>query len=93
MDADMDLAVFIDDTLREYGRSAEFRAALHSEGPGAVGGVATICPPDHRHAETPTCYQHGCRCAGCRAAESRRQKRYRLRRARAEWSRGLGKTA
>lgn len=27
-----------------------------------------VCPEDHRHGESTTCYKHGCRCADCRAA-------------------------
>lgn len=32
-----------------------------------------ICPPEHKHARTPTCYRaHGCGCADCRAANTAR---------------------
>lgn len=30
-----------------------------------------ICPPDHKHGETSTCYgKHGCRCVSCAARQS-----------------------
>ena len=88
MRSDMRFATFIDDTLREYATSLSFRAALHAEAPGAPAGVVGICPPEHRHASTGTCYStHGCRCPSCRLAASKRQKRDRMRRAAAEWNR------
>lgn len=30
-----------------------------------------ICPPDHKHEATHTCYSHGCRCDPCRSAHAR----------------------
>ena len=83
--ADLRFAEFIDTCLGEYMRSAEYRAALHSEEPGQTR-VTGVCPPDHRHSETGTCYaHHGCRCRGCRDGMSRRQKQARVRRAVAQW--------
>jgi hypothetical protein len=80
-------AEFIDNTLRSYAKSGSFRAALHAETPGSAGTHLGICPPDHKHAETGTCYQHhGCRCDPCREFSSRSQKRARMRRARAAWN-------
>ena len=36
-----------------------------------------ICPPDHKHGETHTCYNaHKCRCVGCRAAKSTLRRPY-----------------
>lgn len=36
-----------------------------------------VCPPDHRHAETGTCYvRHSCRCAPCAAREAARSRKY-----------------
>lgn len=33
----------------------------------------TLCPPDHKHGNTPTCYRvHKCGCAKCRAANTTR---------------------
>lgn len=29
--------------------------------------VTRICPPDHSHGQSQTCYSHGCRCTDCRA--------------------------
>lgn len=30
-----------------------------------------ICPPDHKHGATSTCYRnHGCRCAACKATNA-----------------------
>lgn len=32
-----------------------------------------ICPPDHKHGQTPTCYRmHKCGCDGCRVANAQR---------------------
>ena len=32
-----------------------------------------LCPPDHKHGITPTCYRvHKCGCAECRAANTTR---------------------
>lgn len=49
-----------------------------------------ICPADHKHAESSTCYiQHQCRCGPCRAAASvRGDRRYRLK-AYGRWDPGL----
>lgn len=81
-------ADFIDDTLRSYAASGQFRSALHSEAPGAPQTLQGICPPNHSHGHTGTCYgNHGCRCDGCRAASSKRQKRNRMRRAVDDWKR------
>lgn len=83
--SELRFAEFIDNALREYVTSLEYRAALHSEEPGQTRTVG-ICPPDHRHSETGTCYaHHGCRCRGCRDGMSRRQKQARVRRAVAQW--------
>lgn len=41
-----------------------------------------ICPPDHKHAATMTCYsKHGCRCDDCRThnANARRAEKARRR--------------
>jgi len=92
MNSDNRFAVFIDDTLRSYQVSGSFRSALHAEAPGARGAV-TICPPEHRHGVTATCYgSHGCRCEGCRAASSVRQRRAYLARSVARWA-DRGRTA
>lgn len=84
-------ATFIDDTLRSYAKSAQYRSALHAEQPGALPGEHGICPPQHKHAVTSTCYQrHKCRCEACRAGWSRVQKQGRTRRAVAGWARADG---
>jgi hypothetical protein len=90
----MNLADHIDNTLRAYAESATYRAALHAEQPGALPGTHGICPPEHPHSDTTTCYSnHGCRCDPCRAASSKRQKQARFRRARAAWGTKGGKAA
>lgn len=82
----MRFAEFIDDRLRAYSLSAEYRGALHAEAPGHVGPVKGICPSWHPHGRTSTCYgTHGCRCDGCRAASARNQKRLRTARAVKQW--------
>lgn len=46
------------------------------------------CPPDHKHAETGTCWQHGCRCGPCSRRENARvREAYRFDRA----ARGLNR--
>jgi hypothetical protein len=83
--ADMRFAIFIDETAAAYAKSAVFRAALHAEAGGEA--PSAVCPPHHRHGETPTCYStHKCRCDGCRAAGSKYQKQKRIRRAHAMWA-------
>lgn len=44
------------------------------------------CPPDHKHAESSTCYhQHRCGCAPCREANSERQRKRRKNIAYGRW--------
>lgn len=39
--------------------------------------VTKLCPEDHKHGETSTCYSgHGCRCAQCRKARAKRRRDY-----------------
>ena len=41
-----------------------------------------VCPPDHAHAGSCSCYiRHGCRCEACRAENTQRNRRYRRLRA------------
>lgn len=88
MSADMAFAEFIDNTIRSYLVSGEFRSALHAEAPGAPPSHLGICPPGHPHGATSTCYgHHKCRCKECRSASARRQKQARTRKAVAAWRR------
>lgn len=49
-------------------------------GPG-ISVTRAVCPPDHRHGETMTCYgEHRCRCASCLEGNARRKREWRLRR-------------
>lgn len=40
-------------------------------------GRVNICPPDHKHGRTHTCYNaHKCRCVPCRRAKAQKRNRY-----------------
>lgn len=46
----------------------------------------TVCPPEHRHGETTTCYiLHKCRCAECRRGISQRESRRKKLKAYGRW--------
>lgn len=54
-----------------------------------------ICPPDHKHGQTHTCYNtHGCRCVRCRRAKAKKRalydRRYREMRGQDVWVPALG---
>lgn len=60
-----------------------------------VKAVNGVCPPDHKHGATHTCYNaHGCRCTDCREAKSRVRNPYdwedRRRRGRDVWVPAVG---
>lgn len=75
MTSDIAFAEHIDRATRSYATSAGYRAALHAEAPHAPIGVHGICPPEHPHGVTRTCYSnHKCRCPECREASARYQK-------------------
>lgn len=57
--------------------------------------IRHICPPDHKHGKTHTCYNtHRCRCVGCRRAKAKHralyERRYRELQGRDVWVPALG---
>lgn len=70
MSADLALAEFVDSCLQRFPSE---RSAFLSE-----STAAHMCPSDHKHGETATCYvHHHCRCQPCRASTKARVARNR----------------
>lgn len=86
MSTDLAFAEFLDDRTRRYQDDPRYKAALDEEHPYTGIQRQKMCPPDHKHGDTTTCYMHhGCRCVTCRSNAAAVMKRSRMKRARAEW--------